>query len=201
MGREFEIKLRVPEKKILGKILSDPGILGLAQGAPREIAMESVYFDTPDGALSRRRWTLRRRRENDRYVVTVKTPLPGKGRGEWEKETGDVAWAVTELVARGAPEELKELVDGGIEPRCGAAFTRTAMDLLLPEGTKAELAVDRGVLTGGGREEKFMEVELELKEGSEAAVEDFCEKLAARYGLVPEEKSKFARAAALAEGA
>lgn len=200
MGREFEVKLRVPEEKILRSVLADPQVAAFAQGKPREIVMESVYYDTPGGELSARRWTLRRRRENERYVVTVKTPAPGRARGEWETEAADVLAAVPLLCAMGAPEELKSLTAGGIAPRCGAEFTRTALDLLLPDGTRAELAADRGVLTGGSRAEKFAEVELELKAGSEETVEEFCRDLCRRYGLSEEKKSKFARASALAEG-
>ena len=63
-----------------------------------------------------------------------------------------------------------------------------------------EIALDQGILTGGNREQPFAELEVELKEGSEEAAIRFAEGLAAKYGLTPEKKSKFARARALAEG-
>ena len=53
--------------------------------------------------------------------------------------------------------------------------------------------------TGGSRELPFGEMEVELKEGPEEAALRFAEELAAKYGLMPEKKSKFARAKALAE--
>ena len=199
MGREFEVKLRVPSEKALDQILADPEILAMAQGEDREIHMESTYFDTADRLLAARRWTLRRRRENDRSVVTVKTPAPGRARGEWETEGENPVQAVSQLCDLGAPQELLSLVGKGITPRCGARFTRTARMLRLPGGSLAELAADRGILTGGNRQEKLVELEVELKEGTEADVEIFCKMIRKKFDLVEEPASKFARASRLAE--
>ena len=60
-----------------------------------------------------------------------------------------------------------------------------------------ELALDEGVLLGGGRELPFAEVEVELKSGSDAVARDFAAALAAEFGLKPQPKSKLARAMAL----
>ena len=65
----------------------------------------------------------------------------------------------------------------------------------------AELAIDSGILLGGGKEAPLCEVELELKSGDPKAMTAFMEQVAAQYGLVPEPHSKFRRAKALAEGA
>ena len=63
-----------------------------------------------------------------------------------------------------------------------------------------ELALDRGVLLGGGREVALCEVEVELKDGQPEAAVAFAQELAEKFGLRPEQKSKFRRALALAEG-
>ena len=200
MGREFEVKLRVSSEAVLNRILQDPRIQAMALGQDRQIRMESTYFDTAERLLSARRWTLRRRRENDRYVVTVKTPAPGHARGEWEVEEENLEGAIPRLCALGAPAELMDLVKMGFAPRCGAEFTRTARLLRLPGGTLAEMAADRGILIGGNRQENLVELEVELKEGKDADVEAFCKNLREEYGLVEEPLSKFARASRLAEG-
>ena len=57
-----------------------------------------------------------------------------------------------------------------------------------------------GILTGSGRECPILEVEIECKSGSEEAAARYARDLAAKYGLVPEHRSKFARALALAAG-
>ena len=60
-----------------------------------------------------------------------------------------------------------------------------------------EIALDEGVLTGGGKELPLCELEAELKEGSREAMDAFAEELAQIYGMQAESKSKFARAIAL----
>ena len=84
-----------------------------------------------------------------------------------------------------------------MKPFCGAKFTRLAKTLEVP-GAVVELALDQGAVTGGRREQPLAEVEVELKEGSDAAAEAFAAALAEEFGLVPEERSKLARARALA---
>lgn len=191
MGREFELKFSAGEEAFaaLGRKWTDFSV----------ITMETTYFDTPDGALARRHITLRRRLENGVSVCTVKTPASGGGRGEWELEETDIGAAVPELCKLGCPEELLSLTAGGLVPVCGARFTRRAR-LLNPPGCRVELALDQGVLLGGGREMPLREVEVEVKSGSEEAAAAFAEALAREFGLTPEPKSKFRRALALAKG-
>ena len=61
-----------------------------------------------------------------------------------------------------------------------------------------ELALDRGVLLGGGKELPFAEAEVELKQGRDGDAVAFATELAARFGLIPEPKSKLRRALSLA---
>lgn len=185
MGREFELKYR-----------ADAGIIAAIRekfGDFTTISMETSYYDTPDGAFSRLRWTLRRRYENGISVCTLKTPVPDGSRGEWEVRCESIEAAVPALAEAGAPRELEALAAESLVLSCGAKFTRLARVLALP-GAVAELALDRGVLLGGSRELPFAEVEVELKSGSEAAVVAFAQHLAAEFSLVPENLSKHARA-------
>lgn len=191
MALEYEWKFR-----------ADPAVLSAIDGAfsgeQEEIAMETTYYDTPSGALSSLRYTLRRRFENGVSVCTLKTPK-GNARGEWETECDRIEDAVTQLVALGCPSDLPELVKEGLTPICGARFTRIAQTITLPE-TTVELALDRGELLGGSRREPLCEVEVELKTGSMEACDRFAKELAAQFGLQPEPRSKFSRALALYKG-
>lgn len=188
MGREFEIKYR----------LTDPAFSALSEayGPFAEIHMETSYFDTPDGALSTRRWTLRRRLENGKSICTLKTPGVNGGRGEWEisSETVDAGL----LIAAGAPPELEALIFPGLIPICSAAFTRLAAPIFFGE-SRLELALDRGRVLGGGKEAPIYEVEAELKAGCDEDVLRFGALLEETYGLVPEPKSKFRRAMELTQ--
>lgn len=191
MGREFELKFRA-EPDVLESIRAEYGPFS-------PITMETVYYDTPGGYLKKLRWTLRRRYENGISVCTVKTPAPGGGRGEWEIRCPDIREAIPQLEALGAPKELSRLTRTGLVEVCAARFTRLAATLEI-SGATVELALDRGVLLGGGRELPFAEVEAELKAGSEEAVTAFAEDLARRYRLTAEPQSKQQRALALAKG-
>ena len=161
--------------------------------------METTYYDTPSGSLSQRRVTLRRRMENGSSVCTVKTPVSTYGRGEWECLCQDIHQAIGRLCQQGAPQELLDLTAEGIQPVCGAKFTRQA-GLIDFGKSQLELALDRGILTGGGREIPLCEVEVELKEGRAEDAVAFGTLLSQRFGLVPQELSKFRRALLLAKG-
>lgn len=189
MAKEFELKYQATPE-ILAEIQKE-------YSSFTPITMETTYFDTPDGAMKARRWTLRRRLENGKAVCSLKTPGDFIRRGEWELETGDIAAALPALCTLGAPEMLLSLTAQGIAPVCGARFTRLAALIDLPGGS-VELALDQGSFLGGNREVPFAEVEVELKSGDEQVALDFAATLATQYGLKPETKGKVERAMALA---
>ena len=189
LGREFELKYRADDAVI--------DAIREKYGDFRQIRMETTYYGTAGGELSRRKWTLRRRMENDVSVCTLKTPGGAHARNEYEVACGDIHTAIGLLCDIGAPQELKTLTDAGVVPVCGAKFIRLARTLRL-EGLTVELALDRGFLTGGGKRMPLAEVEVELKEGSEEAAAAFAEALAEEFALLPEPRSKFARALYLA---
>ncbi len=190
MGREFEVKFAANQTALAA--------VEAQYGDFSTTVMETTYFDTPNRALSARRITLRRRLENGRAVCTLKTPTAGLGRGEWEIPDEEIAEAIPEL-CKLSGWDLLPILEQGVVPVCGARFTRQAKMLVLPDCT-VELALDRGVLLGGGKEIPLWELEVELKEGSEEGVLRFARSLAAQYALLPEKKSKFRRAFALATG-
>lgn len=185
MGREFELKFQANDRVLAA--------LGAEFGPFSEIAMETVYFDTPDRDFHNLRWTLRRRMENGNPVCTVKTPASGGGRGEWETSCADIMDAIASLVAQGAPSEIRDLCRKGLVPVCGARFTRLAA-VIARDVCTVELALDRGILLGGDRQLPFAEVEVELKQGSERDAVSFAQDIAGKYHLIPELKSKVQRA-------
>lgn len=163
------------------------------------IEMETTYYDTADGALADRKVTLRLRKENDLCVCTLKMPLPDGSRGEWECPADEIYAGITLLRDQGAPEYLCRIAEGGVQAVCGARFTRLAAQLPTADGM-AELALDSGVLLGGGRQMPLCEVEIEHKTGSDGATLELANSIAQRFGLKPEEQSKFRRAHSLAKG-
>lgn len=185
MAIELEYKFRATPAQ-LAQIEAD------TPGEAACYAMHTTYYDTPDGALSKKHFTLRRRMENEISVCTLKTPA-AKGRNEFEVNALTIEAALSEL-CKLSGEDLPT----HILPICEAKFTRTAKTVTLENAT-VELALDRGVLMGGGRELPLCEAEVELKSGDPQAALLYATQLALAYGLVPEESSKFRRALRLRE--
>lgn len=188
MATEFELKYRcAPE--------AQARIQAAYPGMWTQTPMSTTYYDGQEGQLSGKRWTLRHRREGGREVCTLKTPGENNVRGEWETECADILQALSTLEAASGlelPKALKEV--------CGARFTRLTT-LLEHRDFTAELALDAGVLLGGGREIPLCECELELKSGDAGALTAFGEEFREKFHLYEEPRSKFARAMALAQEA
>ena len=192
MGVEFELKYTAdPEtqEKIFAEFFRNC----------QRYQMATTYYDTPSGSLSARHITLRCRMENGEAVCTVKTPMEGYGRGEWDCRCDDIRKSIPMLCDQGAPKELISLTAEGVQEVCGARFDRRAASVAFGEGM-LEIALDRGVLTGGGKEEPLCEVEVELKSGAPELAIAFATQLKESYHLIPQKKSKFRRALDLAKG-
>ena len=192
MGIEFELKYTAT-------IQAQTSLEQTISGEWSTLQMETTYYDTKEGYLSQRHYTLRRRLENGKSVCTVKTPAADNSRGEWETECQDILAAIPELCKLGAPKDLPVFGAMGLIPVCGARFTRRACTLEYGDAV-LELALDRGILFSEEKEIPLCEVEVELKSGSREAAIAFGKELAAAYGLQTEHKSKFRRALDLREG-
>lgn len=193
MAIEYELKFQA-EEAVLEQILAEYG-----QYPCQQYQMETTYYDTPSGALSARHYTLRRRMENENSVCTLKTPAEGNGRNEQETSCDNILKAIPIFCQTGAPEDFGQLVQEGLIAVCGAKFHRTAITLQL-EDCCLELALDRGILTGGGKEIPLCEVEVELKEGERVSADLFALLLSSQYRLTVQRYSKFRRALALYKG-
>lgn len=191
MGSEYELKYRADPESLRSIFTTFPARW-------QTIAMETTYYDTPSRSLSQRRWTLRCRLENNVRVCTLKTPGIGIERGEWEVTCDSIERAIPELCKLSGCQELADLCKEGLIVSCGAKFNRRAGIFTLRDAVM-ELALDEGLLLGGGKEIPLCELEVEHKEGSRESMERFAAELASLYGLQTEEKSKFARALALCE--
>lgn len=189
MAIEFELKYGATPAVI-------EAIDRTVHGKTRHFVMETTYYDGINGELTAKKYTLRRRMENEISVCTLKIPAGDNRRGEWEVACDHIQNAIPMLCQKGAPAELMALTARGIKEVCGAKFTRIAKTLEYRDAV-LELAMDQGILTGGGKEIPLCEVEVELKSGTQDAAEEYAKILAVKFGLVPESRSKFRRALAL----
>ena len=69
MGAEYELKFKADPEVLRSVYTTFPARWQTVQ-------METAYYDTPDGDLSTRRWTLRKRLENGSSVCK---PRPRQG--------------------------------------------------------------------------------------------------------------------------
>ena len=76
MGIEFEVKFQATEE-------AQTIIRSQIPGDEKIYQMQTTYYDTPDGKLSAKYYTLRCRMENETAVCTLKAPVEERGRGEW----------------------------------------------------------------------------------------------------------------------
>ena len=188
MGRELELKFT-----------ATPAILEAISCDGENwttISMATTYFDTDDGALAKKKYTLRQRLENGISVCTMKTPAAGFGRGEWSLEA---SWSEETVKALLAAAGEKYIPFSKLHPICGARFTRLAKTVEFSQCT-VEIALDQGILSGGGQEIPLCEVEVEYKSGDEDAAIAWAQNFALQFGLQPEQYSKFYRARSLAKG-
>ena len=205
MATEIEMKLGVPSEEILNKIMEDPALTQYMKDDYNIHTMRSTYYDTPDGLLGQRKWTLRLRNEGGHNVAAFKTQnmsdeLGFFTRNEWQCSADDIREAIPLLIDQGAPRELKSLLQGQqLVAICGAEFTRKAAYLYMDEGVRIEMAADYGFLFAGEKRDTICELELELLYGDAASLPPICSQLVADYGLVEELRSKYQRAKALAD--
>ena len=185
MPLERELKLRVSPRAAarIARALSLPS---------RGRVLHSIYFDTPQLTLRRRRMALRVRRDGRRWLQTLKGERAPGVRNEWETPLASPSLDLSPL------PQLKRLA--GLRPVFETRFTRRAR-MLRRGDARIEVALDRGYVRAGRRRAPISELELELKSGTMRALRGEAARLARRFGLDFLEESKAARGYRLADGA
>lgn len=193
MAIEYEVKFKMDAEHFSTFCEEIPG-------PETHYDMETTWFDTPSGALTARHYTLRQRLENGKSVFTLKTPYKYyMARREYVSKQKTLEKALPVLCRQSKLEELPALLAEGLVPICGARFKRITKEFDL-DGCIVELAMDEGVLIGGGREVPFSEIEFEKKKGNRELLYDFGLAFAVTQHIQPLYESKFVRAMKLARG-
>ena len=200
MAKELELKLQLNDPNEIQEILDSPLLKPYLREELTRIPMETTYYDNAEKLFSRLHWTLRHRKEGGESVLCIKTPSEDpRVRNEFQI----LAPAMSEeglrgLVEAGAPKALLDYCkESPVAPICGARFLRRCTMLQLPDGSRAELALDQGELFGPKGTLPILELELELYEGTPEAMIELAGKLCTAFSLRPQPKSKFARAKTL----
>ena len=199
MSNEVELKFDV-EPASVAQLRATPI---LAAASARSHDSESLYFDTPEGALRKSGISLRVRRSGGRNVQTAKRKRGNAAglfvREEWE---ADVPRFDLDLAAF-APGLVRRLLGkadhGALKPLVRTRFTRTAWQIE-HRGSLIEVVLDEGIVGAGRRKTPLIELELELKQGKPAALFDLAEEIGRAAPLRLGMLSKNERGYALAEG-
>lgn len=162
--------------------------------------LDNSYFDTPELDLRRRGVALRLRRQGRRRLQTVKLAARAAAmdgltiRPEWEiPYRGHFDFSGIEM------DEVRQWLQqpallARIGPLFRTRFRRITWRLALPAGGSVLIALDRGTVFAGGREDPISEVELELSGSRDiGALHAFAAQLGERVPLIPEALSKAQR--------
>lgn len=192
MHIERELKFRLHADAV-------SGLWALLPGAPvpTQRRLDSTYFDTPDFRLREARAALRLRRSGRERILCFKCDAPA-ARGVPQRNE----WEIPAPRGRFSPAALPRdeiLAAAGVDLRRHAAtlapvfetrFVRHAARVVLGDGTRVEVCLDRGRISAGRVGVPLLELELELLEGNTASMLALAERLAGPLRLELEARSK-----------
>jgi inorganic triphosphatase YgiF len=167
--REIELKLLL-DKAQVDAFRRSREVSELADGPPVTRTLTSVYYDTSDHELRAAGIALRLRRENRRWVQTVKKasgPISAGLSTPIEDECPVLGQnlALNRIADDDLREEIIGLAKPGLLPVAQTKFRRTKRTLNLENGAQIELAIDQGEVTAGDMSAPIIEAEFELIKG------------------------------------
>lgn len=195
MAEEIELKLALAATD-QRRFLRHP-LLREASARSDQI-LDNIYYDTPELALRKRGVALRVRKQGRLRLQTVKLAAKASAglsvRPEWETPyRGHFDFSLIEANDIRQWLERPEILER-IGPLFQTRFRRITWHLPLSAGGEVLLALDRGTILAGGREEPISEVELELAGSTDVtALQSLAEILTTRVPLKPESLSKAQR--------
>ena len=192
---ERELKLGILSPDAWEEILHHPH-LQINPDTPHP--MHAIYYDNPEGSLRAAGIAWRVRLEGEQWVAAIKQSGSVEGglhqRPEWNvpvdgPEPDFSVFAHTEIWPK-----IEHFAGIAPQPLLETEFLRWEKSLRLEDScTTVLVSLDKGSIRAGGRTEPILEVELELQEGSLAALLHLGSELCAVLPLCPESGSKFAR--------
>ena len=194
---EVELKFEL-DRRAAKKVRRHPL---LADADHQTRSQTSVYFDTSKGDVHKAGYSLRVRQVDDCHTQTVKTNGGGAGlfdRGEWEAPVDQMAPEMKAL--KQTPLGKLKKLGRKLGPTVRSDVERTTW-LVDHDGSVVEIALDSGTVSAGDQDGSFHELELELRDGSPAAIFDFAQLLADAVPLEIGVLSTEERGLMLAEGA
>ncbi|MET1025633.1 MAG: CHAD domain-containing protein, partial [Dongiaceae bacterium] len=202
MADEIELKLMLPQASDGKKAAYSPAkvaaAFGLEQPRPAKTQhLQSTYFDTDDEWLRRQGMALRIRRIGRQRLQTLKAPtVEVTGAQAYREIETPVIGDMPDLALITEPDLFRRLMEEDLSSRLAPAFItdfrRTTWNVDF-DGAQIELALDRGQVIAGDRQQPILEVELELKQGEPAALFGLAQAALGRLPFCLGHQSKAAR--------
>jgi len=198
---EIELKYRMTEAARGERLIAADDLAGFSALAPAETVLnEDRYVDTPDGALGAAGYAGRLRTSASGTVITLKG-LRRQDDGGATHRREELEGPADQLTGAGEwPESAARdtvLAIAGDTPLHDLVNIRQIRRKRLygRDGAVVELSVDDVEVVAEDRViERFAELELELREGDETALEPIADLLAEIEELLPAQTSKLERA-------
>ena len=201
---EIELKYKIETIEQADRILADVWLKHLAETSEPEIVrMKAAYFDAGDLTLIKHNVAFRIRSEGDRTLATLKWREDDEGisglyvRSEINIPVSDQACyfnpdpTIFKESAEG--KDLLDLLDGRpLVNIFDMIFTRKRFRIDYGRSI-IEIASDEGAIVAGSESAPIRELEIELYSGDKEDLLAVGNRLADKYSLVPELKTKFAR--------
>lgn len=173
--KEIELKLEV-SPDILEQLKRQPPPDGFSAGRAVTKTLLSVYFDTADQALRKKKIVLRVRKVGRSWVQTIKLGT-GLSNGlsqaiEIEQPAKGRAIDLSVIENPEIVEELTAIIGSAPLQECFETHIRRTTRLFTSkaDGSSIEVAYDTGEIKAGEKGEPLAELELELKSGFVAAL-------------------------------
>ena len=206
MELELKFALPAPDPLLLEKQLRRSALIGRRK--PRRQQLHNTYYDTPEHALKRHGVALRVRQigsdAQPAWVQTLKTAgVAGSAlsrRGEWESALKGPQLDACLLQDTPWPEmDPQGSWLAALQPVFTTTFERLSWTVQ-GEDFSVEVALDRGTVWMDGLQTPLCELEIELLNGTPAALFDTAWQIGQYLALLPLHMSKAERAYRLAQG-
>jgi len=201
---EIELKYKIDNAGQIERILSDEWIGSIAESAePELIRMKSAYFDTEDHALIKKNIAFRIRTEGVRTLATLKWSDDDDGiSGLYIRSEINIPVTDPTCFFRPDPRIFQESAEGkdlldliGNKPLINifdVNFTRKLVRMDYEDSILA-LAIDEGIIVAGTKSLPMCELEIEVYSGNKEDLLAVGKRIAKKYGLKPELRTKFSR--------
>lgn len=196
---EIELKFTCTDDSAWERLMKAQSLLEIAIPGSRVCqVLDAHYFDTSTYSLQKAKLAYRIRREGEQWIATIKGGGTSSGglheRQEWNVVVSNTKPDLTVFEDTDIGRRLIEAVGSQLlEPIVTTRFERHSLEVIMPDGSRIEVAADQGTIAAGFKNTPILEVELELKSGNPSSLFKLGTLLARECSLLPELDSKFYR--------